>query len=314
MFIGVKRIQNTLQFGQSDLNHSHHYRNILAFGFVKLLEYYGLDGITKITIEKTDVHDFQNYLMGLGFVPKEKILVLELNDNTRTNFATNFETEYPVITDRKGQLEKILACTMAEPDPKTVKARLKKIVQKVNYRDRLGSEFWDYRAIIKLKNYMNIAISHNDPKVYHNYLNIHNIFGEGTVNKEFIDFFIRTFIGSFKPYIRKAYLEEFFNAIEGKGTFPIAYGQELIEKLLKLITPDDIDKEKYRNWIKSHMREWRKKAELSENEEKTLESKSRLQEEDFAKNIQDPYKSMIQALVDHYNDEKIFFGMENSFH
>ncbi len=313
MFIGIQRSGATLTFGQCNINKSHQFRNILPFGFAKLLEYFGLDGITRITIEKAESQQFTNYLISLGFAESEKTFDLELDDETRPDFAQKIDMNFPSIVDRQGQLQNLISVNNPEISTQQVRKLVKGIIQKIKFRDRLGEEFWDYRSIVKLKNYINVAVAHNDPNIFHDYLNIQAIYSENVVNEEFIDFFIQTLIGSFKPYIRKAYLEEFYYSIDGKKEFPIPYIEKIIQKLLELVKPEEIDREKYRNWVKDNMSSWRSRMVISDSTVQKIEQKSRLIMNDFANPVKSEYESMVQALIDHYNDEKVFFGLENSF-
>ena len=86
-----------------------------------------------------------------------------------------------------------------------------------------------------------------------------------------------------------------------------------MEKLKKLLDPKEIDREKYRAWIRANIPHWKVRSAITEAKEKDLDAKAELTALDFAPNIDDKLKPMVDALVEHYNNTKVFFGMENSF-
>jgi len=315
MFIGIKKVDNTLFFGPCDLNKSHHFRNILSFGFVKLLEYYGLDNVEMVVIEKPEVMAFREFLEDLGFILDGKVMELELTDEKKQKFLNTLETSYPEVLDRVGQIKELILRNMMDPDEKAAEKSALKIIKKVKNRDKMGSEFWNYRSIVKLKSMLNTAVLQQGKDIYRNHLATAKLLRDKLVGEEFFDFFVKTLISSFETYIRKAYLEEFFSAIDGKSEFPIPYVQEMVGKLKDLI-PEVIEKanqDEYKEWIDRSMRAWQIREDLQNEQQEKLRAQSELDLNDFAPVIKSNYKPMIKSLVDHYNDNQVYFGVENCF-
>ena len=315
MFVGIKKNINDLFLGLGDLNKSHQYRNILKYAFVKLLEYYGLNGIDTITIRKSEVPDFNEYLSNLGFILKQKIMILDLNEQNKNTLISSLQEDYPIISDRYGQLRNVILKNMASSNEKEAKDYVKGIVQKIKNKDK-PEGLWDYRTMIKVKNYINVALLHKNKSVLHGHLASEKLFKEQIIDEEFHDFFLKNLISSFEPALRKAYLHEFINALAGKSIFPVPYIDEIVPKYRKLIGDEgikNINVEKYEKWIDSHMAAWVIRKNIEKEKQAEFDEKSELKLTDFGVVIKDDYKKIIQGLLEHYRNERVYFGMKTTF-
>ncbi|MHA1777068.1 MAG: hypothetical protein DRO88_10640 [Promethearchaeia archaeon] len=299
MFVGIERRENELHFGPTGLNKSHIYRNILAYVFVRLLEYFGLSDIAQISIDSPEDPEFKRFLLQLGFYPHNNLLILELNDQNIKTLMEILEKNPPTIKSQVGQLHNVIALNLDNPDEKTVNSMVDKIVDKIKNMDPLGKEFWDNRKVMQLNYYLTMAILNK----------------EQIIPEEFLEVSLKTIISSLDTFNREAYLEDIFKALSGEEPFSMDYIQNLLEKLRELV-PEQIKKlntEHLREWVKKNMPAWILSDKVEAEARERLKAQSYLKPEDFGPVLKKNVKDMILALIDHYNGERIFFGMNNRF-
>ena len=296
MFIGIEKIGSKLKFGPAGMNRSHSYRGILNFTFIKLLEYFGLEGVDSITIDVPEDVEFKKFLSSLGFTKNGSKLLLEIKINDFLSYLEKNPTE---IASQVGQIRNIIQMNAVEIDDQKLNEMVDKIVDKIKNMDPLGKTFWDNRKIAQLNYYLSTAI----------------VFASTLEKEEFLDLFIKTTICSLDTHVRAPYLEDIFLALESKRIFDMPYIQIMIEKIRTLM-PDEIkslgkEKDHFRKWVYDHLPTWKLNDKLvSETRIKTVKD-SQLTINDFGGNIQLDYFNIIQSLIDHYNGANIFFGMNN---
>ncbi|MBD3350784.1 MAG: hypothetical protein GF364_04780 [Candidatus Lokiarchaeota archaeon] len=314
MFIEVIKLSDTISIGPCNLEISHQFRNILEFGLVKILEYYGIEDINKIIISTPDVLCFKKFLDDLGFIGEEGKMSIDLSGDNKAEFLSKLDDLNPTVVDRAEQIKNVMLWTLADVDEKTAKKASKNIIKKVKDRNRLGNEFWNFRSIIKLKNNLNTALLLKKKDVFHGYLCTDELLDENLINDEFIEHFIKTLIASLDVLVRGSYLKELFKAIEGDTILQLGYIQLMVDKLKELLGDDiKIDKQKYYDWISKNMKRWEIEAEKKKEEEEKIVQRSILKKEDFGSEIPKKLLPIVEAIVDHYNNERVFFGVENSF-
>jgi hypothetical protein len=300
MFIGIEKVGSKLKFGPAGMNRSHSYRGILNYTFIKLLEYYGLDGVDSITIDVPEDKEFKNFLSSLGFIKEGNKLLLEMNEK-KGDFLSYLEKNPTEIVSQVGQIRTIIKMNNEEIEDQKLNEMVDNIVEKIKKMDPLGKVFWDNRKIAQLNYYLSTAILH-----------------ASTLEKdkeEFLDLFIKTTISSLDTHLREPYLEDLFLALESKRIFDMPYIQIMIEKIRNLM-PDEIkklehEKDHFRKWVYTSLPTWKLNDKLvSETRIKTVKD-SQLTLNDFGGNIQLDYFNIVQSLIDHYNGANIFFGMNN---
>jgi len=173
-----------------------------------------------------------------------------------------------------------------------------KIIDKIKNMDPLGKKFWDNRHIVQMNTMLSTA----------------QWYPEKIANKhEFLELSIKTIITSFETYIRSAYLELVIAALEGKATFPIPYIQKMLEKMREIMPKETahINHEEYLEWIHKNMPAWKLSDKNAVNSRESTIDNARLRIEDFGQPLREELRYNIQALIDHYNGENVFFGMSN---
>ncbi|WP_457559781.1 hypothetical protein [Candidatus Harpocratesius sp.] len=299
MFVGIERVGNELKFGPTGLNKSHIFRNILDYVFVRLLEYFGLTGVTQINIDIPEDTEFKSFLLQLGFIPKDNQLILELTEENLKQLMNSLEKHPVEIKSQVGQFQNVISFNFDDPDEKSVLKMVDHIVEKIKNMDPIGKEFWDNRKVMQLNYYLTMAV-----------LNRNQI-----IPNEFLETSLKTIIASLDTFNREAYLEELFVALDGGKPFSMDYIQNILNKLQELV-PDEIkalNKDHLRDWVQKNMPAWILSDEIENKAREELKAKSRLRFEDFGSSIKDSMKDVISALIDHYNGERIFFGMNNRF-
>ncbi|QEE16972.1 hypothetical protein DSAG12_02803 [Promethearchaeum syntrophicum] len=296
MFIGIEKIGSKLIFGPAGMNRSHSYRGILNFTFIKLLEYFGLDGVKSITIDVPEDMEFKNFLSSLGFTKSGSKLLLEIKIK---NFLSYLEKNPTEIASQVGQIRNIIQMNATEIDDQKLNEMVDKIVDKIKNMDPLGKSFWDNRKIAQLNYYLSTAI----------------VFASELEKEEFLDLFIKTTVCSLDTHVREPYLEDIFLALEGKRIFDMPYVQIMIEKIRSLM-PEEIkalekEKDHFRKWVYDHLPTWKLNDKLVLETRIKIIKDSQLTLNDFGGNIQLDYFNIIQSLIDHYNGANIFFGMNN---
>ena len=298
MLIGIEKVGNKLIFGPAGMNRSHSYRGILNFTFIKLLEYFGLNGINIITIDVPEDKEFKNFLSLLGFTKAGSKLSLELIEK-KEEFLSYLEKNPTEIVSQVGQIQTIIKMNAEELDDEKLNEMVDKIVDKIKKMDPLGKTFWDNRKIAQINYYLSTAI----------------INATTLEKEEFLDLFIKTTVSSLDTHVREPYLEDIFQALEGKRIFDMPYIQIMIEKIRTLM-PDEIkslDKEKdhFRKWVYTMLPTWKLNDKLISETRIKIVKDSQLILNDFGGNIQLDYFNIVQSLIDHYNGDNIFFEMNN---
>lgn len=299
MFVGIERLGNELHFGPTGLNKSHMYRNILDYVFVRLLEYFGLTGVTKISIDTPEDPEFKRFLLNLGLMPQNNQLILDLNEQNLKNLMGTLEKNPVSVKSQVGQLHNVISLNLDNPDEQTVSLMVDKIVDKIKNMDPLGKEFWDNRKVMQLNYYLTMAI-----------LNKENL-----VPEEFLEVSLKTIIASLETFNREAYLEDIFTALDGGAPFSMDYIQSILEKLKQLVPEQikNLNKDHLREWIHKNMPAWILSDKIETEARECLKAQSRLKPEDFGSSLKENMSEMITALIDHYNGERIFFGVNNRF-
>ena len=118
MFIGIERVGNKLKFGPAGMNRSHSFRGILNFTFIKLFEYFGLDGIDSITIDVPEDMEFKNFLSSLGFIKKGNYLSIDFDEKKIMEFLSFLEKIPAEIASQVGQIRTIIQMNMENTDNK----------------------------------------------------------------------------------------------------------------------------------------------------------------------------------------------------
>ncbi len=298
MFIGIEKVGNKLKFGPAGMNRSHSFRGILNFTFIKLFEYFGLDGIDFIIIDVPEDLEFKNFLSSLGFTKKGNKLSLELIEKKK-DLLSFLEKNLIEIASQVGQIRTIIQMNMEETDDLKVNQMVDKIVDKIKNMDPLGKTFWDNRKIAQLNYYLSTAI----------------VFASELEKEEFLDLFIKTTVSSLDTHVREPYLEDIFLALEGKRIFDMPYIQIMIEKIRSLM-PNEIkklekEKDHFRKWVYTRLPTWKLNDKLVSETRIKIVKDSQLILNDFGGNIQLDYFKIVQSLIDHYNGINIFFGMNN---
>lgn len=296
MFIGIEKTGSKLKFGPAGMNRSHSYRGILNFTFIKLLEYFGLDGVDSITIDVPEDYEFKIFLSSLGFTKSGSKLLLEIKIK---DFLSYLEKNPVEISSQVGQIRTIIKMNNEELEDEKLNEMVDKIVDKIKNMDPLGKTFWDNRKIAQLNYYLSTAI----------------VLASDLEKDEFLDLFIKTTICSLDTHVREPYLEDMFLALEGKRIFDMPYIQIMIEKIRSLM-PDEIkslDKEKdhFRKWVYTMLPTWKLNDKLVSETRIKIVKDSQLTLNDFGGNIQLDFFKIVQSLIDHYNGANIFFGMND---
>lgn len=299
MFVGLERINNELHFGPVGLNSSHAYRGILNYIFIRLLEYFGLDKIELISAVTPDNLAFKQYLLQLGFQPKWDRLVLELTEESTNQLFTEITNNPPKILDAYEQIKNILVHCNPSLDSKEIEIMAENINEKINLMEPIDRIFWDNRKIAQLNYYMVTA----------------ELFPEQLVPNEFVEMFLKTAIGCLHRVNREAYLEEIFEFFEIGTPFRIPHIQILLEKLVKIVpnAVKSLSKDHIRKWIKENASTW-KLNELLVNESRLMQKeRAKLTFADFRGENHPELKENLQILLDHYNREKLFYGLPSRF-
>jgi len=298
MVIGIEKVGNKLRFGPAGMNRSHSYRGILNFTFIKILEYFGLDGIDLVSIDVPEDLEFKNFLSLLGFTKTGSNLSLDLIEKKK-DFLSYLEKNPIEIASQVGQIRNIIHMNADELDNKKLDEMVDKIVDKIKNMDPLGKTFWDNRKIAQLNYYLSTAI----------------ILATDLEKGEFLDLFIKTSICSLDTHVREPYLEDMFLALEGKRIFDMPFIQIMIEKIRALM-PKEIkslgkEKDHFRKWVYDLLPTWKLNDKLVSETRIKIVKDSQLTLNDFGGNIQLDYFSIVQSLINHYNGANIFFGMNN---
>ncbi|MHA1519550.1 MAG: hypothetical protein ACTSRK_05140 [Promethearchaeota archaeon] len=299
MFVGIEKKGNELHFGPTGLNKSHVYRNILDYTFVRLLEYYGLNDLEKISIDVPEDPEFKTFVLKCGFIPKDAELILEITDSSVQKLMETIEAFSLEIKSQVGQLHNIIQLNLENPTESQITEMVDIIVEKIKNMDPLGKEFWDNRKIMQLNYYLTTAVL-NDSQI---------------VNGEFLEMTIKTIVASLDTFNREPYLEELFIALDGGTPFKMDYIQKMIDQLRPLV-PEEI-----KNLPKDHLREWVQKnlpgwilSDKIENKTRTDSvAAAQLKLEDFGPELKEKAKLVVNNLIAHYNGDKIFFGVNNRF-
>ncbi|MHA1510322.1 MAG: hypothetical protein ACTSRX_01220 [Promethearchaeota archaeon] len=301
MIIGIEKVGNKLIFGPAGMNRSHSYRGILNFTLIKLLEYFGLNGINVITIDVPEDKEFKNFLSKLGFSKAGSKLSLELIEK-KEDFLSYLEKNPTEIVSQVGQIRTIIKMNTEELDDEKLDEMVNKIVDKIKKMDPLGKVFWDNRKIAQINYYLSTAII-NDSTI------------KTLEKEEFLDLFIKTTVSSLDTHVREPYLEDIFQALEGKRIFDMPYIQIMIEKI-RILMPDAIkklehEKDHFRKWVYTSLPTWKLNDKLVSETRIKIVKDAQLTLNDFGGNIQLDYFNIVQSLIDHYNGANIFFGMNN---
>ncbi|MHA1646766.1 MAG: hypothetical protein ACTSVL_04255, partial [Promethearchaeota archaeon] len=103
MFVGLQRIGKDLHFGPTNMNRSHRYRKILNFVFVRLLEYFGMNDLERITVTTPEDKEFYNFLIDLGFTEIDDYLFLSISEESLKKLFS-YLSDHPVeIESQVGQ-------------------------------------------------------------------------------------------------------------------------------------------------------------------------------------------------------------------
>jgi hypothetical protein len=295
MFVSLERTGDMLKIGPGGINKSHAYRYISNFVFVKLLEYYGLTGIKAIVVDLPENPDFSLFLKKLGFIEKNKRFIYELEGEKSNQFFKKLEATNVDILSQVGQIEEILKQNLEPMPPERIVEYRDKIVDKIKNMDPIGKKFWDNRKVAQINVMLSTAVLNNLSLVKH----------------EFIEAMIKTVISSFDTNVRSAYLEELIAALQGKKVFSTPYVQKMVEKV-RGVLPEEIKrihKEHYDAWIAENMLVWKMTDKTDQAATEKTIAESKLKIEDFGMKIKDEMKSMILAIVNHYNGENILYGL-----
>jgi hypothetical protein len=295
IIVGLQKTGDIFKVGPAAINKSHAYRNILSFVFVKLLEYYGLDGIKTISTDIPENLDFLKFLLGLGLVEKDKKMVLSLEGDKAASFLVGLEKAKVEILSQIGQIEEVIKENLGAENKAKIDATTNKIVDKIMNMDPLGKKFWDNRKVAELNVMLSTAV----------------IFDKRIIKKEFLEVALKTIVTSFETYSRKAYLEELFEALDGLREFSMPYIQKMVEKMRGILGDDikALKKDHLRHWVEENMAAWKLTDKNAEQTIATIISESKLKSEDFGIPLKGELSDMVNALIAHYNGDNIMYGL-----
>jgi hypothetical protein len=297
MFVGIEKSGDMIKIGPGGISKSHSYRNIPAFVFVKLLEYYGLDKIKALVVDVPENLEFNHFLTRLGFVEKNRKLILELDAQKAENFFKKLEAAKVEILSQAGQIEEVVKANIGAENVKKVQQATEKIIDKIKNMDPLGKKFWDNRKVAQINVMLSTAV----------------ILDKNLVKKEFLEVAIKTIVSSFDTYVRGAYLEELFQALEGIRIFSMPYVQKMVDKMRSVLANEikAMNKDEFRHWIHENMTTWKLADKTAEETVANKIKESKLKPEDFGSPIKEELKAMVNALVWHYNGENVLYGLSN---
>ena len=157
MFVSIEKLGDVLKFGPAGVNKSHSFRSILNFTFVKLLEYFGLNGIKSIVIDVPEDYEFKEFLLSLGFLVKANRMNLELSEDNMKQFSEVLDNNPPEVQSQVGQIETIIIENNKGMQDNVVQNMVNSIVDKIKNMDPLGKDFWDNRQIAQLNTILTAA-------------------------------------------------------------------------------------------------------------------------------------------------------------
>ncbi|MHA1297946.1 MAG: hypothetical protein ACTSO9_00725 [Candidatus Helarchaeota archaeon] len=296
MIIQIRKLSNELIIGPSTINKTHDFRSILNFTFVKLLEYYGLDGIEKIEVEEAKNIEFRKFLNDLGFTENNGVFYCDISGDNCTKFLEKIESMDIKILNRKEQIYNIISFINADKSKEEIDQMAENIIAKIKKQEEVDETYWENLLVSQLNVMLSTARVFKDKLDY----------------EEFFDLCIKTIIGYFDIDLKIPLFKEFVSYLQGKGFHPISNIQKVIEQMKDLFAKEieHINMEKYIEWIKKNLPIWRRNRKIKEQFKKQKELASKLKISDFGESIPLEIQPLIQSIVNHYNGEIIFFGIE----
>jgi hypothetical protein len=291
--------QKILNFGQTGINKAFQFRNILEYSMVRLIQYFGLDNVDFIIVDAPEQIDLVMFLESLGFefVKQKKKYVLELKSKGLDVFLQKLTEIGFEVLDKKGQIENVLK--KIYPDsPAEVSNRSKRIIQKIKEMNPLEQIYWDLKSVHEINTLVSAGV------LYPNKL----------IQNEFVESVLKLVIASFENHLKEAYFEEIMATLEGKTNFSIEYFNRVLQHLKK-IAPNGVKhaiekKAHLKEWIQKNLPIWEKAAENKKQFENKKKIETKLAISDFGENLSPAYAQVVKALIDHYNGDLIFFGLD----
>jgi hypothetical protein len=162
----------------------------------------------------------------------------------------------------------------------------------------LEKVFWDLKVVHEINTLISVAV-----------WNSHKL-----VQDEFLETIIKLMVSSFENHLKEPYFEEIIAALEGKTHFNIEYFDRVIQHLKKIV-PNAVSqlgskKPHLKSWLEKNLPIWEKS---NENRKEFLDNKkvqTKLSSEDFGEKLSSNYSQIVSALVNHYNGDLVFFGVD----
>ena len=295
MLIGVDKLGDIIKIGPAVVNKSHEFRNILTFVFVKLLEYYGLDGVKQINVKEPDNYEFHEFLLSLGFVVSGKNMVLDIGGDNAKQLLEKLSKIDVNMRTQKGQIEAVLKLNLTADQAK-VRELSTKIFEKVSKDESLDKQYWDNRKISQI----NVMVS----SAYWQQKTL--------IKEEFLDLIIKTLVSAFDLNLRLPVLYDLIDALKGKKPFDQNYVQKIVERMQKICKAEikHLTAKKFEEWIKENMPGWELNKKILEETDKNKKESSKLKIEDFGGINNPATKVMVESLINHYNGNVEFYGVK----
>jgi len=296
MIIGIKKTANRLFFGPSAINKPYKFRNILPYSFIKLLEYYSVDGIEGINVWIPEDQEFREFLIDLGFEEIGDDLIYNITPETLQKLGKKLLSKEVRIRNREEQIKYLVEICNKGKTAEEIENISRRVLKKVKDEGVLDKVYWDNRKVGQINLMIHAAA----------------LLEDNLKKDEFFDEIIKTIISSFDLDVRLPLVHELINAFQGKRPFNVLYVQKMVEELQKILPEQikKIDKEKYLEWINDNMPIWKIHCKQIEklNEEKQISNKLTIS--DFGKNINRDFLDIITDFVNHYNNEVVFYGIK----
>lgn len=295
MIIQIRKTDNEIQFGASVVNTPFDFRNILPFAFVKMLEYYGLQGIKTIKVLEPKNIEFKQFLIDLGFEYQNEFFKLDISGENAQKFVEKVQKLAVRISNKQEQLMNIIKHLNRNKNKVDIDKMFDNLIEKVKKDESVKDEFWENRKIAQISTILTCAY----------------LFENKVPKEEFLDSIIKTVIAYFDFNSRIPLMKEFLNCIKNNKTFSLPQVQKLIDLMRKVLGEEmkHIDEQKYHEWARENQKIWELHYNLHKQIKQTKEKNSVLHFEDFGESISPDFKQLVEAFINHYNGENIFYGI-----
>lgn len=295
MIIQIRKTEDEIQFGASVVNTPFDFRNILPFAFTKMLEYYGLQGIKTIKVLEPKNIEFKQFLIDLGFENQNELYKIDISGEYGQKLIEKIQQMNIHISNKQEQLVNIINHLNRNKNKIDIDKMVDNLIEKVKKDESVKEEFWENRKIAQISTILTCAylFKHKVPK------------------EEFLDSIIKTVIAYFDFNARIPLMKEFLNCIKNNKTFSLPQVQKLIDLMRKVLGEEmqHIDENKYLEWAKENQKIWEIHYNLHKQIKETKQKNSVLRFEDFGDSIHPDFKQIVEAFINHYNGENIFYGI-----